>query len=58
MKHIFTTLILTLSMLAGYSQEVAMQVLATAGGYYENTGAGLSLSWTLGEPAYTTLTSS
>ncbi len=27
--------------------EVAMQVLATAGGYYENTGAGLSLSWTL-----------
>jgi len=35
-----------------------MQVLATAGGYYENTGAGLSLSWTLGEPAYTTLTSS
>lgn len=58
MKHIFTTLILTLSMLAGYSQEVAMQVLASAGGYYENTGAGLSLSWTLGEPAYTTLTSS
>ena len=57
MKHLFT-LILTLSMLAGYSQEVAMQVLATAGGYYENTGAGLSLSWTLGEPAYTTLTSS
>ena len=57
MKHLFT-LILTLSMLAGYSQEVAMQVLAAAGGYYENTGAGLSLSWTLGEPAYTTLTSS
>ncbi len=35
-----------------------MQVLATAGGYYKNTGAGLSLSWTLGEPAYTTFTSS
>jgi len=57
MKHFFT-LILTLSMLAGYSQEVAMQVLAAAGGYYLNAGAGMSLSWTLGEPAYTTLTSS
>jgi len=44
-------------MLAGYSQEVAMQVLASAGGYFENTGAGLSLTWTVGEPAYTTLTS-
>ncbi len=57
MKHLFT-LILTLSMLAGYSQEVAMQVLASAGGYFKNAGAGLSLSWTVGEPAYTTLTSS
>ena len=57
MKHFFT-LILTLSMLAGYSQEVAMQVLAAAGGYYLNAGAGMSLSWTLGEPAYTTLISS
>lgn len=34
-----------------------MQVIAAGGGYFENTTAGLSISWTLGEVAYTTLTS-
>lgn len=34
-----------------------MQVIAAGGGYYENTGAGVSISFTIGEVAYTTLTS-
>lgn len=35
-----------------------MQVIAAGGGYFENTSAGLSISWTLGEVAYTTLSTS
>ncbi|BDX37341.1 hypothetical protein CYCD_06960 [Tenuifilaceae bacterium CYCD] len=40
------------------AQDIAMQVVASAGGYFENTNAGISMSWTLGEVAYTTLSSS
>jgi len=34
-----------------------MQLIASGGGYFENAVAGLSVSWTLGEVAYTTLSS-
>lgn len=59
MKRLFT-LILAVSFAAfSYAQEynIGMQVVASAGGYFNSTSAGLSMSWTLGEVAYTTLTS-
>ncbi|HOZ16071.1 MAG TPA: T9SS type A sorting domain-containing protein [Tenuifilaceae bacterium] len=53
------TLILAVS-LAVFTQaqdySIGMQVVASAGGYYNSTEAGVSISWTLGEVAYTTLT--
>lgn len=57
MKKIFT-IIFALSVSATMAQDIAMQVVASAGGYFENTNAGISMSWTLGEVAYTTLSSS
>lgn len=56
MKKIYTV-ILSLFTLTAWSQDIPMQVIAAGGGYFENTSAGLSISWTLGEVAYTTLTS-
>ncbi|MEW5845498.1 MAG: T9SS type A sorting domain-containing protein [Bacteroidota bacterium] len=56
MKKIYTV-ILSLFTLTAWSQDIPMQVIAAGGGYFENTTAGLSISWTLGEVAYTTLTS-
>lgn len=59
MKRLFT-LILAVSFAAfSYAQEynIGMQVVASAGGYFNSTSAGVSMSWTLGEVAYTTLTS-
>lgn len=53
----FYTLILSLFTLTAWSQDIPMQVIAAGGGYFENSSAGLSISWTLGEVAYTTLTS-
>ncbi len=58
MKRLFT-LILAVSFTAfSYAQEynIGMQVVASAGGYFSSTSAGVSMSWTLGEVAYTTLT--
>ena len=58
MKRLFT-LILAVSFTAfSYAQEynIGMQVVASAGGYFNSTSAGVSMSWTLGEVAYTTLT--
>ncbi len=49
-------LTLMLSTLNGLAQDIPLQVIAAAGGYFENTNAGVSISWTLGEVAYTTLT--
>lgn len=57
MKKIYT-LVLSLFTLTAWSQDIPLQVVAAGGGYYENTSAGLSISWTLGEVAYTTLSSS
>ena len=57
MKKIFT-IIFAISVSATMAQDIAMQVVASAGGYFENTNAGISMSWTLGEVAYTTLSSS
>lgn len=37
---------------------IAMQVVASGGGYAVNSAANISLSWTIGEVAYATLTSS
>jgi len=59
MKRLFT-LILAVSFTAfSYAQEynIGMQVVASAGGYFNSTSAGVSMSWTLGEVAYTTLSS-
>ena len=58
MKRLFT-LILAVSFAAlSYAQDytIVMQVVASAGGYFNSTSAGVSMSWTLGEVAYTTLT--
>lgn len=55
MKHLLL-LIISLSTTVSFAQDIAMQVVASAGGYYTNTGAGLSISWTLGEVATSTLT--
>jgi len=57
MKKIYTA-ILSLFTLTAWSQDIPMQVIAAGGGYFENTSAGLSISWTLGEVAYTTLSTS
>lgn len=56
MKKIIT-LLFSISFLTGYSQDIALQVISPAGGYFESSSAGLSISWTLGEVAYTTLSS-
>ncbi|MGE0077570.1 MAG: T9SS type A sorting domain-containing protein [Bacteroidales bacterium] len=52
------TIIFALSFSAAMAQDIAMQVVASSGGYFESTEAGVSMSWTLGEVAYTTLSSS
>lgn len=57
MKHLMA-LLFTLSFSVVNAQDIAMQVVASAGGYFESTSAGVSMSWTLGEVAYTTLSSS
>ncbi len=56
MKHLIT-IILSVFFSVSQAQNIAMQVVASAGGYFESSSAGVSLSWTLGEVAYTTLTS-
>lgn len=56
MKKSYTA-ILSLFTLTAWSQDIPMQVIAAGGGYFENTSAGLSISWTLGEVAFTTLSS-
>lgn len=38
-----------------FGQDIPMQVVASAGGYYSS--ANLSVSWTVGEPVISTLTS-
>jgi len=56
MRKIFT-LILSLALMQAFGQtpDIPMQVVASAGGYYSS--ANLSVSWTIGEPVITTLTS-
>jgi len=56
MKHLIT-IVLSVFFSVSQAQNIAMQVVASAGGYFESSSAGVSLSWTLGEVAYTTLTS-
>lgn len=56
MKHLIT-IVLAVFFSVSHAQNIAMQVVASAGGYFESSSAGVSLSWTLGEVAYTTLTS-
>lgn len=56
MKKIYSV-VLSLFTLTAWSQNIPMQVVAAGGGYFENTGAGISISFTIGEVAYTTLTS-
>lgn len=56
MKKIYTA-ILSLFTITAWSQDIPLQVIAAGGGYFENTAAGLSISWTLGEVAYATLSS-
>lgn len=56
MKKIYTA-ILSLFTLTAWSQDIPLQVIAAGGGYFENTTAGLSISWTMGEVAYATLSS-
>lgn len=58
MKHYLLALVFSLLFTANYAQDIAMQVVASAGGYFESSEAGVTLSWTLGEVAYTTLSSS
>ncbi|NOY38360.1 MAG: T9SS type A sorting domain-containing protein [Chlorobi bacterium] len=53
MKKIYTLLALVLAGFSGTAQTLSPEVIATAGGYY-NAG-NLSLSWTAGEVAVTTL---
>lgn len=52
----FYTLLFSLFTLTAWSQDIPMQVIAAGGGYFENTGAGVSISFTIGEVAYTTFT--
>lgn len=55
MKRIVIIIFLFISY-TGMTQEASLQVIASAGGYFENETAGFSLSWTVGEVAYSTLT--
>jgi len=57
MKKLYTVILLLFTLTA-WSQDIPMQVVAVGGGYFENTAAGVSISWTMGEVAYTTLTTS
>jgi hypothetical protein len=54
MKKIFT-LILSLALLQAFGQDIPMQVISSSGGY--STTTNYSISWTLGEPVISTLTS-
>lgn len=58
MKRLMTFIVAISFSVFTFAQDynIAMQVVASAGGYYNSTEAGVSLSWTLGEVAYTTLT--
>lgn len=57
MKKLYTVILLLFTLTA-WSQDIPMQVVAAGGGYFESTVAGMSISWTMGEVAYTTLKTS
>lgn len=57
MKKLYTVILLLFTLTA-WSQDIPMQVVAAGGGYFESTAAGMSISWTMGEVAYTTLKTS
>jgi hypothetical protein len=53
MKKLYTVISIAVHVTA-WSQDYTMQVNAAGGGYFESTDAGMSISWTMGEVAYTT----
>jgi hypothetical protein len=55
MKKLLLVVVACLFAVTAFSQSISSSVVATAGGY--STAGGLSLSWTLGELATETLTS-
>lgn len=55
MKKTITTLVASLCFIAVYGQTSILEVISPAGGYYVSTEAGVSVSWTLGEPVVGTL---
>ncbi len=55
MKKITTTLLLVLGFLFAQSQTSILEVISPAGGYVYSSEAGISVSWTLGEPVVGTL---
>lgn len=59
MKRLLTLIFTGTMAIAAYAQNpsIGMQVVASAGGYKDNISSenGLSVSWTVGEMAYTTL---
>lgn len=57
MKQLYALLIM-LSTTTLYGQVKQMDVIATAGGFAVNESAGITLSWTLGEPIIATLSNS
>ncbi len=54
MKRIFTA-ILCLALMHAFGQTSVLEVVSPAGGYFKNESAGISISWTLGEPVIGTL---
>ncbi len=57
MKSTILLIFLTFMLMVSQSQEVniALDVVATSGGYTVNKAANLSVSWTVGQTAFTTL---
>jgi hypothetical protein len=55
MKRFTITLIISLAFIAVNGQTSILEVISPAGGYYVSTEAGVSVSWTLGEPVVGTL---
>ncbi|HOP03145.1 MAG TPA: T9SS type A sorting domain-containing protein [Tenuifilaceae bacterium] len=55
MKKLSTTLLLVLGFFFAQAQTSILEVISPAGGYVYNSDAGISVSWTLGEPVVGTL---
>jgi hypothetical protein len=55
MKRLITTLFASFCFIAVFGQSSILEVISPAGGYYVSAEAGVSVSWTLGEPVVGTL---